>query len=156
MPNIFQEDFRDFIKALNDSSVRYIMVGGMAVILHGHPRVTGDMDIWVGRSEENYKKLANAFYQFQMPLFDMTLEKFLNVKENDVFSFGRNPVGIDIMTEVKGLIFEEAYDSSALIYDGGLPIRIIDLNDLIKAKKAAGRLKDLDDINQLQKIKKKI
>lgn len=155
MSNIFQEDFRDFIKALNKSNVRYIMVGGMAVILHGHPRVTGDMDIWVERSEENYKKLANAFYQFQMPLFDMSLQKFLNVNENDVFSFGRNPVGIDIMTEVKGLIFEDAYNLSALINDDGLPIRIINLNDLIKAKKASGRLKDLDDINQLQKIKKK-
>ena len=95
MADIFQEDFRDFIKALNDQEVKYIMVGGMAVILHGHARVTGDMDIWVECTKENYQRLVKTFRQFGMPLFDMTLQKFLGVKENDVFSFGRNPVGID-------------------------------------------------------------
>lgn len=90
-----------------------------------------------------------------MPLFDMTLEKFLNVKETDVFSFGLNPDGIDIMTLVKGLNFEETYKLSTVFDDDGLLIRIIHINHLIAAKKASGRLKDLDDINQLQKRKKK-
>ena len=155
MPDIFQEDFRDFLKALNDNEVKYIMVGGLAVVLHGHARVTGDMDIWVECSAENYKKLVKAFNQFHMPVFDMTLEKFLQVNESDVFSFGRNPVGIDIMTAVKGLNFDEAYKLSSIFNDEGLPIRLIHINQLIEAKKAAGRLKDLDDIQQLQKRKKK-
>lgn len=155
MPDIFQEDFRDFLKALNDQEVKYIMVGGLAVVLHGHARVTGDMDIWVENTAENYKKLARAFEQFHMPVFDMSLEKFLNVKECDVFSFGRNPVGIDIMTAVKGLNFKEAYNLSTLFDDEDLLIRVIHINHLIEAKKAAGRLKDLDDINQLQKRKQK-
>jgi predicted nucleotidyltransferase len=154
MPDIFQEDFRDFLEALNDQEVKYIMVGGMAVILHGHSRVTGDMDIWVECKEENYQKLAKAFHQFGMPLFDMTLEKFLGVKEDDVFSFGRNPVGIDIMTAVKGLDFDETYNLSEIFDDDGLPIRIIHINQLIEAKKASGRLKDLDDIKQLQRKRK--
>lgn len=155
MANIFQEDFRDFIKAVNDQEVKYILVGGMAVILYGHARVTGDMDIWVESSKENYEKLAKAFHQFGMPLFDMTLEKFLNVGETDVFSFGRNPVGIDIMTAVKGLDFDEAYSLASVFDDDGLPVRVIHINHLIDAKNASGRLKDLDDINQLQKKKKK-
>jgi predicted nucleotidyltransferase len=154
MPDIFQEDFRDFLKALNDQQVKYILVGGMAVILYGHARVTGDMDIWVERTEENYKKLEKTFRQFGMPVFDMTLDKFLDVKENDVFSFGRNPVGIDIMTAVKGLDFDETYSLSEIFDDEGLPIRIIHINQLIEAKKASGRLKDLDDIKQLQRKKK--
>lgn len=153
MPDIFQEDFRDFLKALNDNDVKYIMVGGLAVVLHGHARVTGDMDIWVECSADNYKKLVRAFQQFHMPVFDMTLEKFLHVNENDVFSFGRNPVGIDIMTAVKGLNFDEAYILSSIFNDDGLPIRLIHINQLIQAKKAAGRLKDLDDIKQLQRKK---
>ncbi|MBN8674671.1 MAG: hypothetical protein J0L56_11080 [Chitinophagales bacterium] len=155
MPDIFQEDFRDFLKALNDQEVKYIMVGGLAVVLHGHARVTGDMDIWVECTEENYTRLTRAFEQFHMPVFDMSLEKFLNVKESDVFSFGRNPVGIDIMTAVKGLNFDEAYRLSTLFDDEDLLIRVIHINHLVEAKKAAGRLKDLDDINQLQKLKKK-
>ncbi len=154
MADIFQEDFRDFIKALNDQEVKYILVGGMAVILHGHARVTGDMDIWVECTKDNYLQLVKAFRQFGMPLFDMTLEKFLGVKENDVFSFGRNPVGIDIMTAVKGLNFDEAYRLSTIFDDDDLLIRMIHINHLIVAKKASGRLKDLDDINQLQKKKK--
>ena len=153
MADIFQEDFRDFIKALNDQEVKYILVGGMAVILLGHARVTGDMDIWVECTKENYHRLVKTFRQFGMPLFDMTLQKFLGVKENDVFSFGRNPVGIDIMTAVKGLNFDEAYKLSTVYEDDDLPIRIIHINHLIEAKKASGRLKDLDDINQLQKKK---
>lgn len=155
MPDIFQEDFRDFLQALNENEVKYILVGGLAVVLHGHSRVTGDMDIWVDRTAENYKKLSRAFYQFHMPVFDMTLEKFMNVNENDVFSFGRNPVGIDIMTAVKGLNFEQANQLSTIFDDDGLLIRVVHINHLIEAKKAAGRLKDLDDIKQLQKRKKK-
>jgi hypothetical protein len=155
MADIFQPDFREFLSALNDQHVKYIMVGGMAVILHGHARVTGDMDIWVECSEENYEKLVKAFHQFKMPVFDMTMENFLDVNKNDVFSFGRNPVGIDIMTKVKGLRFEEAYDLSTIYDDAGLAIRIIHINNLIDAKKASGRFKDLDDIEQLQKLKKK-
>lgn len=151
MPNIFQEDFRDFLKALNDQDVKYIMVGGLAVILLGHARVTGDMDIWVERTEGNYKKLAKAFFQFGMPVFDMTLKKFMDVKENDVFSFGRNPTAIDIMTSVKGLNFLESYELSTIFDDEGLLIRIIHINQLIESKKAAGRLKDLDDIKQLRR-----
>ena|SRR5579885_827475 len=151
MPNIFQEDFRDFIKALNNNDVRYILVGGFAVILHGHARVTGDMDIWVERTEDNYNKLVKAFYQFHMPVFDMTKENFLNHKDWDVFKFGRKPVAIDIMTEVKGLNFSECFELSKVFDDSDLKIRVLHINHLIKAKKEAGRLKDLDDIQQLTK-----
>lgn len=155
MPDIFQEDFRDFLKALNDQQVKYMMVGGMAVIMYGHSRVTGDMDIWMERTEENYRKLVRAFHQFGMPMFDMSLNNFLSVKENDVFSFGRNPTGIDIMTAVKGLDFDESYKVSEIFDDEGLAIRVIHFNQLIDAKKAAGRLKDLDDIKQLQRKSRK-
>ena len=85
MANIFQTDFRDFIQALNNNKVHYILVDGFAVIIHGHARVTGDMDVWVERTEENYLKLVKAFFQFHMPVFDMTKENFLSHKDWDVF-----------------------------------------------------------------------
>ncbi len=155
MGSIFNEDFRDFIQALNDNEVDYILVGGISVILHGHSRVTGDMDIWVDKTSENYKKLAKAFYQFKMPVFDMTEENFLHHQDWDVFKFGRKPVAIDIMTKVKGLDFKTSLGLSTIFEDGDLKIRTIHINSLIEAKRAAGRLKDLDDIEQLQKHKKK-
>ncbi len=151
MGNIFNEDFRDFINALNINKVDYILVGGFSVILHGHSRVTGDMDIWVERTERNYSKLLKAFYQFHMPVFDMTKENFLAHQEWDVFKFGRKPSAIDIMVKVKGLDFRECFELSKIFEVEGLAIRTLHFNDLIKAKKEAGRLKDLDDIQQLTK-----
>ena len=71
MANIFNDDFRDFIQALNNNGVEYILVGGYAVILHGYRRVTGDMDIWVDRTKENYSRLTKAFDEFALPVFDI-------------------------------------------------------------------------------------
>jgi hypothetical protein len=150
MGNIFQADFRDFLSALNDQEVRYILVGGFSVILHGYARTTGDMDIWVERSTENYLKLKKAFLQFGMPVFDMTAENFLSHPNWDVFTFGTPPVAIDIMVKVKGLDFETCFQRSVWFEDADLVIRTIHKKDLLKAKEAAGRLKDLDDIENLQ------
>ena len=100
--------FQDFIRALNEAKVRYVLVGGYAVILHGYNRTTGDLDIWLERTEENYTRLVSAFRIFNMPVFDMSLENFLNTSQYDVFTFGVPPVSIDIMLNVKGLDFKEA------------------------------------------------
>lgn len=150
MGNIFNEDFLDFIKALNQSSVDYILVGGMAVILHGYVRTTGDMDIWVRKTAGNYKKLLLAFQDFGLPVFDMTEENFLSDKF-DVWSFGREPVKIELMTTVKGLDFEEAFNSSQYYNESDVKIRFLHINSLLQAKKASGRHRDIDDIEQLTK-----
>ncbi|MBC7888077.1 MAG: hypothetical protein H7Z13_09305 [Ferruginibacter sp.] len=150
MGNIFNDDFRDFLAALNDQQVRYILVGGFSVILHGYPRTTGDMDIWVERTKANYQKLKKAFHQFGMPLFDMTEDNFLTHPNWDVFTFGRPPVAIDIMVKVKGLDFDDCYNQSVMFEDENLKIRTIHKNSLIEAKKSAGRSKDLDDLENLQ------
>ncbi len=149
MGNIFHDDFGDFIKALNNQQVEYILVGGYSVILHGYARTTGDMDIWVNPTPDNYKKLANAFHEFGMAVFDMTEKNFLQNKSIDVFTFGRPPVCIDIMKEVKGLDFASSYHHSVMVETDGLLVRLIDYRDLIKAKKASGRAKDINDIENL-------
>jgi hypothetical protein len=149
MSNIFNDDFREFIQALNKHDVEYILVGGYAVILHGYRRVTGDMDIWVNRTKENYAKITLAFAQFGLPVFDMTEEKFMNTDTADVFSYGRPPVSIDIITKLKGVEFDQAFAKAQIFNEEGLTIRFIHLNNLIEAKKASGRHKDLDDIEKL-------
>ena len=149
MSNIFNDDFRDFIQALNKHDVQYILVGGYAVILHGYRRATGDMDIWVHRTKENYSKITRAFAEFGLPLFDMTLQKFLDPDTADVFSFGRPPISIDIITKLKGVEFDDAFAQAQFFNEDGLKIRFIHLDNLIQAKKAAGRHKDLDDIEKL-------
>lgn len=149
MGNIFNEDFRDFIDSFNRFGVKYILVGGYSVILHGYSRTTGDMDIWVERTAENYKKILPAFLHFGMPVFDMTEESFLKNKELNVFTFGKPPSSIDIMVEVKGMRFEDCYQNAVYFEEDGLPIRTIYISDLINAKKAAGRAKDINDLENL-------
>lgn len=72
MPNIFNDDFRDFLRALNQFSVRYLLVGGYAVILNGYRRTTGHMDIWVETTPENHKNLLKAYIHFGLPTSDLT------------------------------------------------------------------------------------
>jgi hypothetical protein len=150
MSNIFNDDFRDFLAALNLEKVKYILVGGYSVILHGYSRTTGDMDLWVERSEENYNRIKQAFFHFGMPVFDMTQENFLSHPNWDVFTFGTPPVAIDLMVQLKGLDFNNAYEKSVLFEDDGLTIRTIHKDDLIKAKLSANRPKDQDDLANLR------
>ncbi len=148
MANLFNEDFQDFIHALNNNEVKYILVGGYAVILHGYIRSTADMDIWVDKTKENYKRLKKALLQFGAPAFSEN--EFLG-NEFNVWGYGREPNRIEIMNEIKGLQFEESYEKCKTYEQDNLKIRYIHFNDLLDAKKAAGRFKDKDDIEQLNK-----
>lgn len=149
MGNLFNNDFRDFLSALNKANVRYLLVGGYSVILHGYPRTTGDMDIWVERTKENYICIKEAFRNFGLPVFDMTEYNFLEHPHWDVFTFGLPPVAIDIMVKIDGLDFDEAFNRAVIFSDEELNIRTIHKNDLITAKQKAGRAKDKDDLENL-------
>jgi hypothetical protein len=150
MGNIFNQDFQDFIIALNKYKVEYLLVGGYAVILRGYNRTTGDMDVWVNKTPENYQKLSKAFYSFGLNISDMTEQNFLSNEDFNVFTYGRPPVSIDIMTAVKGLVFEEAFLNKDIYEFEGLTISLISRSDLLIAKKAANRSKDLNDIEHLE------
>ena len=142
---------QDFIKAFNKNNVEYMLVGGLSVFVHGYGRTTGDMDIWVNKTAPNYLKIQLAFRDFGMPLFDMTIDNFLGDK-NDVYSFGREPQKIDVMTAVKGLSFEEAYPNSIRAKLEDTELVVIGVDDLIKAKSAVSRTKDKLDIEMLKKL----
>lgn len=144
-------DFQDFVEALNQAEVKYMLVGGYALAAYRYPRNTMDMDIWIERTEENYMRALKAFQIFGMPIFDFNKENFFDPKF-DVFGIGRKPVRIEILLEVKGLVFAEAYPQSTIWNANGLNVTVVGYDDLIKAKKAAGRLKDLADIEELGAI----
>ncbi len=151
MTNIFNNDFLEFIGCLNRHNVRYILVGGYSVILHGYPRTTGDLDIWVEPNEANYNRLKGAFDEFKLPVFDMTLGNFLDIKNFDVFRFGRNPMAIDIITNLKGLEFNDSLAGMETKTFESVEIKFIGYQDLIRAKKASGRPKDINDIENLER-----
>lgn len=149
MGNIFHKDFRDFIISLNKNNVEYVVVGGYSVILHGYSRTTGDLDIWVNKTKENYLKLISAFKAFGLSVFDMNEENFLSNPALDVFTFGRPPVSIDILTSVKGLEFAECFQNASFVKADNLQVRLIEYRDLKKSKQASGRPKDIDDLDNL-------
>jgi len=150
MNNIFNSDFQEFLKAFEDHNVEYVLVCGYSVIIHGYSRTTGDMDLFVNPSKENYHNVVQAFAQFGMPLFGMDIERFLDTDHFDVFEYGRPPMAIDIITKLKGVTFMDAY-KNAIRYEitDTLCINVIHINQLIQNKKAVGRLKDLSDIDYL-------
>ncbi|HPH22575.1 MAG TPA: hypothetical protein PLW32_01730 [Chitinophagaceae bacterium] len=147
--NIFNEDFADFIECLNKYMVEYMLVGGYAVILRGYSRSTGDMDIWVNKTEQNFIQLQKAITAFGLPLAAIPKEQFFSA-DYDVFSFGRPPYAIEIMTALKGVDFMDAFTKATIQKVDTIEIRVIHLNQLIQAKKAAGRYKDLNDIENLE------
>lgn len=151
MADLFNQDFQDFIDSLNKAYVEYILVGGYAVVLHGYVRSTADMDVWVNKTSANYQKLEKAFQLFGAPVFS---EKDFLENNFDVWSIGKEPNRIEILSELKGVSFGEAYPFCKIFIQNGVEIKYIHLKHLIRAKEAAGRFKDKNDIEQLNKIKK--
>lgn len=150
MADIFNPDFKDFVNSLNNANVRYILIGGYSVIIHGYSRTTGDLDLWVEPTEENYSRLQRAFQIFGLPTYAIAKERFLDTDKYDVYTFGKPPSCIEILTKVKGLEFEETYAAAFDYEDGDFRIRVIHFNHLIQAKEAAGRNQDLNDIEKLK------
>lgn len=152
MADLFNQDFLDFITALNKTEVEYILVGGYAVILHGYARSTGDMDVWVNKTSGNYQKLKKAFQIFRAPIFP---EKDFIGNNFDVWGIGKEPNRIEILNQLKGITFKEAYPFCKIFIQNKIEVRYIHINHLIKAKEAAGRFKDKNDIEHLNKNIKK-
>lgn len=149
MGNVLNPDFQEFILELNTCKVKYVLVGGYAVIYHGYNRTTGDLDIYVERSIKNYNLLCKAFKNFGLALFDMTEENFLDESTFEVFTFGNPPVSIDIITSLKGVLFSQALALSQIGTIDNISVRVLHKNGLIEAKTKSGRAKDLADIEML-------
>jgi len=138
MADLFNEDFQDFIDSLNKSGVEYILVGGYAVILHGYIRSTADMDIWVNKTPENYLKLVKAFNSFGSPIFS---EKDFLGNEFDVWGIGKEPNRIEILSEVKGVQFSDAYSKCKIFLQNGVEVKYIHLTHWRSQKKQPAGLK---------------
>jgi phage replication-related protein YjqB (UPF0714/DUF867 family) len=140
-------DFREFIQYINSAGVEYLLVGGYAVGFHGAPRFTADMDVWVGMRGDNAEKLGRALEQFGFRDPEVTSGRFL--KPDTVFRIGRPPLQIDVVTEISGCDFAECYARRQTLTRDGVEISIISLDDLKMNKRAAGRGKDLGDLEGL-------
>lgn len=150
---MFAKDLYDFLVLLNKHEVEYMVVGGYAVGSYGYPRSTGDLDVWINPSIDNYPRIKLAVKEFGFPLSKFLTEKeFLN---QTMFRMGNPPLRIEILTHISGVKFYEAYPSKVTKTIEGLTIHYIGFEDLLKNKIASGRPKDILDVKYFQNLKKK-
>jgi hypothetical protein len=152
------KDFLDFIELLNKHKVAYMVVGGYAVGLHGHPRYTGDLDVWIEKSDKNVEHLLLVIKDFGGPLAEidknMLLQNATKTNPSPGISFGREPIRIEVITAIDGVTFGDCLTRAMTKEIVGIPLRYIHYDDLIKNKLSTGRTKDRADIEELEKKKK--
>jgi len=146
---ILTPDFKEFIKLLNSHKVDYLIIGGYAVGYHGYVRATADIDIWIPINTQTAGKMENIVHKFGFD--DPKLNKELFLKEDNIIQMGKPPFRIDVITSISGVSFEECYPKRIIDKIDGIKVNIIDLENLRKSKKAAGRDKDLVDLKRLPK-----
>ena len=144
-------DFRDLFSAFNAANVRYLVVGGYAVMHHTQPRYTKDLDVWVEPTPENARRALAALAEFGAPLGQITIADLTN--PDTVVQIGLAPNRIDILTEISGVEFAPAWERADGLDYGDAPIRILAIEDAIAAKRASGRPQDLADLDALERAR---
>lgn len=140
-------DFKDFLKLLNENQVEYLVIGGYAVGYHGYPRATADMDIWIAIRRENAEKVVAVLREFGFDVPELTADLF--IQENRVVRLGVPPLRIEIITTISGVTFDECYAKRVTDELDGITVNLISLECLKINKRASGRYKDLNDLENL-------
>jgi phage replication-related protein YjqB (UPF0714/DUF867 family) len=143
------KDFRELLQLLNSKKVEYLVVGGYAVALHGYPRATGDMDIWIALSKDNAHRTVEALREFGFDTPQLKEDLFLEKEKN--IRMGNPPLRIEILTSIDGVEFAECYRNKRIVTIDDIDVSFISLEDLKKNKKASGRYQDLADLEHLEK-----
>ncbi len=142
-----ESEYLNLLRLFHAERVEYVIVGGYAVIAHGFPRTTGDIDILVQPTAENAARVVRALvgYGFINNEFEET--DFTTTP--NFLSFSKNEVWIDLMTQLLGVTFAECAADALVIEMAGVPVRYINLSALRKAKAATSRPQDLQDLENL-------
>lgn len=140
-------DFSDLLSLFNANHVRYLVIGGYALIQYAEPRYTKDLDLWTGTDAENARAVYRALRQFGAPLAELTEEDF--AAEGYFYQMGVPPVRVDILMGIPGSLFEDAWLRRVEVDFDGLLVPFISRLDLIAAKRASGRPQDLIDADLL-------
>jgi hypothetical protein len=144
-------DFRDLFAALNAAHAEFLIIGGYALAVHGAPRFTKDLDVWVKANPENAQKVWNALDEFGAPFLALTLQDLST--PGIVFQMGLPPNRIDIITVIDGIEFHEAWEHRVSSAYGDQPVMVIGIDDLIRNKEATGRPQDQLDAQTLRRSK---
>ena len=139
-----QEDLREFIELLNSKRVEYVIVGAHALAFHGHPRYTGDLDVFVRVSSDNAQKIVDTIASFGFTDLEISEHDFL--VDDNVIQLGVPPNRIDLLMSLTGISFEEVWGSRTKAKFGSVSVPVISREHLIVNKRAVGRPQDLADI----------
>lgn len=144
------QDFVDLLQNLSDADARFLVVGAYAVAVHGRPRATGDLDVWIEPTSQNARRVYEALSTFGAPLNELTLE---DLETPDiVFQMGVPPRRIDILTSISGVSFSDAWDNRTYAKFDDVRASVIGLQELIQNKEATGRDQDIADVGKLKDI----
>ena len=145
---MLNQDFKEFIQSLNDNGVRYLVVGGYAVAVHGHPRYTKDMDIWIEMTPENAQRVVSALKDFGFGSLEISADDFL--VPSQIVQLGYPPSRIDLLTTLAGVDFSDCFNAKMPVDIEGVQVNFIDLDNLKRNKRATGRHQDLADLENLE------
>ena len=148
-----QADLREFIMLLNSHNVEYVVVGGHAVAFHGHPRYTGDIDFLIRTTPENVSRVIAVLGEFGFGNLGI-VEKDL-LERGRVLQLGHPPNRIDVLTSISGVDFDSAWEQRVKALLDDQPVALLGWDELIRNKRAAGRQKDLADLEKLLAIAKR-
>ena len=141
-------DFKDLLSAFERYRVRYMVIGGYAVMRYTQPRFTKDLDLWIATDKQNADSVFAALRDFGAPLRDLSSDDF--AQEGYFYQMGKPPFRLDIMMSIPGVEFESAWERRDETVIGDLRVPFISRSDLIRSKRAAGRPQDLIDADSLE------
>ncbi|MDQ3697585.1 MAG: hypothetical protein M3373_06120 [Gemmatimonadota bacterium] len=142
-------DFLDFLSALLAADARFLVVGAHALAVHGVPRATSDIDVWIDRSPENAARVWRALTDFGAPAAELGVRPADLERQDTVIQIGLPPRRIDVLTDVTGLDFAEAWTGRVVHAVGPLAVPFLGRAELVRNKRASGRYKDLGDLEAL-------
>lgn len=143
-------DFKDILSALSEEGVEFLLVGAYAMAVHGMPRATGDLDIWVRATEPNAERVIRALGQFGAPLESVDVGDF--TRPDLVVQIGVAPRRLDFLTSIDGVDFDRAWRNRTVVPVDGLEVPVLSLADLKENKRAVGRPRDLADVAELEAL----
>jgi len=143
------EEFKEFIQSLNKNKVKYLLVGGWAVGIYGHPRATKDIDFLFSNDKKNLDRIKKALDEFGAPPID--LEKFK--EDGYVIRIGSSPIQIDLINSADGIEINDCFERKKIMDIEDVKVNVIAIDDLIINKKSSARNIDIADAEKLEKQK---
>jgi hypothetical protein len=148
---MLNEDYRDMLLALSGEKASFLLIGAFAMAVHGYPRATMDIDLWVQPTPHNAEAVLRSLRRFGAPTDDLTSDDLQ--KDGLIFQIGVAPRRIDIITSVSGLNFDDTFARSLTFDIDGIDVHVPTVDDIIRNKRASGRTRDLADAEALELLK---